>query len=111
MSFDLFYDNCYADVRDPLYAKVDPQQMVSVRKEKFRLYRCVDRKGNFLWWEWAGSDTVESFNPNVFDNEGLDKPRYTLETESGYADFTPNGDQLELTQDQRDRALTRKVKL
>jgi len=107
--FDLFYDNMYA------------HDNVCIRQEKFRLYKCVDRKGNFLWWEWSGEDNIATtdddiplFNPervnNLADYFALDD-KYKMETTSGFADFTPDGSMLELTEEQRSRALTRKVKL
>jgi hypothetical protein len=51
------------------------------------------------------------FNPATDKNfKDLDD-RYKLDTVSGFADFTQNGDLLELTEDQKSRAITRKVKL
>lgn len=81
----------------------------------------MDKRGKFLWWEWPGEDNITTvdnktllFNSkkvkNTQDYIGLDD-KYKLETTSGFIDFTPNGEMLELTEDQRACALTRKVKL
>ena len=107
--FDLFVDNNY---------NLDN---VCIRKEKSRLYKCVDKKGNFLWWEWTSEDTIAKtdddyllYNPNtvktVSDYVNL-ADKYKNETTSGFADFTKMGEMLELTEEQRNKALVRKVKM
>lgn len=88
---DLIYDNVY------------PHKQ-TIREEKSRIYKRVDRKGNFLWWEWTVDDTMTLCLGGENHDDGSD---FT----SGFCDFTPNGDVLELTQEQRDRALVKKVKL
>lgn len=105
MSFELFFDNEYNF------------DNVCIRQEKFRLYRCVDRKGNFLWWEWSGEDNIKRDENGLLflDLEALNSVQnlqlYLTETTSGFADFTAEGTVLELTDEQKAKALTRKVKL
>jgi hypothetical protein len=89
-----------------LFFDHDYRTSTSVRHEKSRLFKCVDKKGNFLWWEHMVVDEVKE----------VDGLRLTLDVDendftSGYADFTSLGTQLELTEEDRVKALTRKVKL
>jgi hypothetical protein len=100
--FDLFFDNEYV------------QDGICTRIEKCRLYKCVDKKGNFMWWEWFGEDNIKGYNSKLIKStQDIFKleDKYKVETSSGFVDFTPEGKILELTDDQRARALTRKVKL
>ena len=83
---ELFYDNKYINKR-------------TIRNEKSRLYRCVDKKGNFLWWEWICTDDVLASLDSYY------------ETTSGFADFSLEGTLLELADDDKERALKRIIKL
>ena len=99
-----------------------------VRVEKSRVYKCVDRQGKFLWWEWLVSDDiliiedvfegepirVAAFDPatvkSVEDYEAA-IDRAAENATCGCSDFTVDGNWLGLTEIERGRALIRKVKL
>ena len=105
MSFELFFDNEYNF------------DNVCIRQEKFRLYRCVDLGGRRIIKKWSGEDNIKRDENGLLflDLEALNSVQnlqlYLTETTSGFADFTAEGTVLELTDEQKAKALTRKVKL
>lgn len=108
--------------------------------DKSRLLRCVGRKGEHLWWKWQVETTITGLSKagalfilaKAYDALGrkADEPADELvqqkaneiatkliaeseatDTEGGYVDFTPLGTMLELTEEDRNRALKKVVKL
>lgn len=108
--------------------------------EKSRLLRCVDRKGEHLWWDWRTVTTItglsakgkililikafaelgrepdETIDEEVrakavdITNKLIEQAEVT-DSEGGYTDYTPLGEMFELTEEDRNRALKKVVKL
>jgi hypothetical protein len=90
----------------------DADDLGIVRNHKTRLIKYTDKKDNFLWWSIDVTSTIdyEKSSPNgVAYFHKLCEFGQVLTAESGVFDYTLNGDFFQLTDDQKSRALTKKI--
>ncbi len=90
----------------------DTDSLGVVRNHKTRLVKYTDKKDNFLWWSIDVTSTIDNEKSSP---EGLAVFRkmcelgYVITADSGVFDYTPSGDFFQLTDNQRSRALVKKI--